>query len=406
MFRGLKLLTLIITTFVLTNCGVVNDNLRTTTLVNDLGSSDSCNASSLSQQFIIQHKNGKIENYLADSKQSLLKQLTSSQKESIQFIENDFRVTASTNAQSVSASNNIINWGLRAAKANSAWQKNITGKNVTVAVIDSAIHYRHAQLEKQMLYNNNEIAGNGVDDDGNGLVDDYLGYDFLNNKGHDSSTNQPASSVGDSDHGTHIAGIIAAQHSSKTISTTSIQGIAPGAKILPVKFLDNSGSGNISQAVRAINYAVSRGAKIINASWGGSHCSKAFKQAIGNLESKNVIFVAATGNSGKDLDVTPDFPSYFNIDPIISVGALGTDSRQAVYSNYGNHVSILAPGTSIVSAASFGTQTLTGTSMAAPFVSGAIALMLQAKPLASLEQIKSALQSSDSLNVESALNSL
>ncbi len=414
MFRGLKLLILTISVLLLANCGAVSDSPRTTVLVNDLGTTDSCSANSISQHFIIQHKDGRTEKFLAASKNNILKQFTKKQLSNIDFIENDFRVTASktnqntinANNQTVSASNSLLNWGLRATKVETAWRQNITGRGVTVAVIDSAVYYKHPQLEQQMLYNNSEIPGNGLDDDGNGLTDDYLGYDFLNNKGHDFATGEPASSVGDSTHGTHIAGILAAQHNSQDVSTTSIQGIAPGAKILPIKFLDNSGSGSISQALNAINYAVARGAKIINASWGGSHCSKTFKQAIANLESRNVIFVAATGNDGANLDINPKFPAYFNVNPIISVGAVGTNLSRASYSNFGQNVDILAPGTSVTSASSLGTQVLTGTSMAAPLVSGAIALIRQIQPNATVHEVRQALQRTTVLDIQSLLNNL
>src|SRR5262249_39786115 len=149
-------------------------------------------------------------------------------------------------------------------------QHGLRGQGVKVAIIDSGVDISHPQLSANIAINAGEtgIDGNGkdrrtngVDDDGNGFVDDVTGYDFVHQSGQ---------MIDDDGHGTHVAGIIAAAHTAKDIRTDVMQGIAPSAKILPLKFLGNDGSGYLSDAMRAVDYAVKAGAKVVNASWGGT----------------------------------------------------------------------------------------------------------------------------------------
>ncbi|MGZ3723194.1 MAG: S8 family peptidase, partial [Bdellovibrionales bacterium] len=229
---------------------------------------------------------------------------------------------------------------------------------------------------------------NQVDDDANGYVDDYSGYDFVHNHG----------LLGDNQyHGTHVSGIVAGAHHDTTAKIEPyVQGVAPDAKLLPLAFLDDQGSGNMSDAVRAINYAVSRGARVINASWGGTECSATLRDAIAGLNAKNVIFVAAAGNDSANVDRNPEYPASLNLLSQITVGATGDHDYMAQYSNYGlAAVHIFAPGTNIVSTLPGGQMGfLSGTSMATPFVTGAVALLLSAVPDATPAQIRLALYNS------------
>ena len=169
--------------------------------------------------------------------------------------------------------------------------------NLVVAVIDSGVDFSHPDLAGREWVNPGEIPGNGKDDDGNGNVDDVNGWDFVKKDGtvYDS---------GDNLHGTHVSGTIAASANGK-----GVVGVAPNVKIMPLKFLDSTGSGYTSDAISAIGYAKQMGAKISNNSWGcgGAACyNQALKDAIDN---SGMLFVAAAGNDGSNTDSTPSYPS-------------------------------------------------------------------------------------------------
>jgi subtilisin family serine protease len=169
--------------------------------------------------------------------------------------------------------------------------------------------------------------------------------------------------------------------------------VAPQAQILPLAFLDRNGAGMLSSGVKAIQYAVAQGARVINASWGGDDCSKALREEIRNLDDTRVAFIAAAGNDSRDVDTLPSYPASLNLAAQITVGAIGSHDIMANYSNYGMHaVHIFAPGTEIDSTLP-GSRvgSLSGTSMATPFVTGAVALLLSAAPTATVSQIRTAL---------------
>ncbi|RYZ76013.1 MAG: alkaline serine protease, partial [Proteobacteria bacterium] len=194
-----------------------------------------------------------------------------------------------------------------------------------------------------------------------------------------------------SGHGTHVSGVIAADSSAGTI-----RGLAQGAKILPLDFMTNDGSGNISDAIRAMYYAASQGAKVINASWGGAPCSSTLQKAITDIGAQGVLFVAAAGNSGVDIEAEPEYPAAFGLPTQITVGASTSNDRMAIFSNYSySLVNIMAPGVGIWSTyPGNSTQSMNGTSMASPFVAGAAAVLFGARPNATPQQVKSALLAS------------
>jgi subtilisin family serine protease len=172
--------------------------------------------------------------------------------------------------------------------------------------------------------------------------------------------------------------------------------MAPSAKVLPLAFLNSSGQGDVSFAIQAIQYAVKRGVKVINASWGGPQCSATLRDLISSLPASGVMFVAAAGNDGVSLDVTPSFPASFagmGMAAQITVGASTNLDLQAGFSNYSyTSVQLLAPGMAILSTIP-GNQTATydGTSMATPYVSGAAALLWSDRPKATLADIRAAI---------------
>jgi subtilisin family serine protease len=284
-------------------------------------------------------------------------------------------------------------WGLRNTgqlggrpgadtSATTAWDIT-TGGDVVVAVTDTGIDYRHPDLDGNIWSNPNEVA-NGIDDDGNGYVDDVHGIDLAYG---DSDPND------DSGHGSHVAGIIGAEGNNLIGSV----GVDWKVRLMPLKFLDKNGDGNTADAAAAIDYAVDQGAKVINASWGGPAFSHTLYAAISRAADHGVLFVAAAGNEGADSDTSPDYPAAFDLSNVISVAASDPEDQLLDFSNYGRRtVDLAAPGDLIYSTVptkvnSSGYATYSGTSMAAPYVSGAAALYWSHAPASSYDQVRNAL---------------
>ena len=267
--------------------------------------------------------------------------------------------------------------------ATEAWNIATGTRRTIVAVIDTGVDYNHQDLAANMWRNTSEIAGDGVDNDGNGYIDDIYGYDFANND---------ANPMDDNGHGTHVAGTIGAV-GNNGIGTT---GVNWNTRIMALKFLAADGSGSTSSAISALNYAVRMGAHISNNSWGGGGSSSLLSQAISNARNAGHIFVAAAGNSGLNNDTTPNYPSNYTFDNVVAVAA--TDSRDvlASFSNYGaTTVDIAAPGVGILSTLPNNTYgTFSGTSMATPHVSGALSLIWDQNPTLTYQQVIAKLYSS------------
>ena len=275
-------------------------------------------------------------------------------------------------------------WALSAMHAPTGWDVGASPAPATVAVIDTGVDASHPDLAGRLWTNPGEIPGNGIDDDGNGYVDDVHGWDFF-----DWSPQVYSAADGDS-HGTHVAGIIAAQRG----NGVGVAGVAGNARIMVLKFLKPTG-GYTSDAIVAIQYAVAEGARVINASWGGTGYSQALCDAISQAADAGVTFVAAAGNSGTDNDASPLWPADCPASSLISVAATTAGDGLASFSNYGaTQVDLGAPGESILSAipgASYGYKS--GTSMAAPQVSGIAAAVLGSAPGLAPWQVKAAITS-------------
>ncbi len=248
-----------------------------------------------------------------------------------------------------------------------------------VAVIDTGVDYNHdVFVESGAMWNNpGEVAGNGIDDDGNGYVDDIYGWNFVNN------SNNP---MDDDNHGTHVAGIVLG--STQNILASSLS--SARIKIMALKFLDNNGSGTTSDAIAAINYAVANGAKVLNNSWGGGGYSQALKDAISASSNAKTVFIAAAGNAGSNNDSFATYPANYSIQNVISIAATNDYDYLASFSNYGrSSVHIASPGVSIYSTLPGNSMGyLSGTSMAAPFVAGLAAMMVREEPAADGFQVK------------------
>jgi subtilisin family serine protease len=274
-------------------------------------------------------------------------------------------------------------WGMTRINAPQAWDRTVGSRSIVVAVIDTGVDYNHPDLAANIWRNTREIAGNGIDDDGNGFRDDTRGWDFANND------NNP---MDDQGHGTHVAGTIGAVGNNRQ----GVTGVAWNVQIMPLKFLTATGGGTTLNAVRAINYAVANGARILNNSWGGGGFDMALNNAIANARSRGVIFVAAAGNESNNNDSRPTYPANYNHDNVVSVAATDSADRLANFSNFGRStVDIAAPGVNILSTARGGGYvSMSGTSMAAPHVAGAAALVWSQNPSMSYSQVINALYSS------------
>lgn len=241
--------------------------------------------------------------------------------------------------------------------------------SVIVGVIDSGIDFSHPDLQQNMWQNPNEIPGNYIDDDGNGYVDDIHGVNTINNSGNP---------MDDNGHGTHVAGIIGASGN----NGIGVCGVSWRVQMVGIKFLGSNGQGSLYDAVKAIDYATglkNRGFNIVltNNSWGGGGAFTPIADAISRAAQAGLTFVAAAGNSAQNIDSTPSFPAAYPSDSIVSVAAVDRNGNLANFSNYGAaNVDIAAPGVEIASTYPANRYVyLSGTSMAAPFVSGALALL-------------------------------
>lgn len=268
---------------------------------------------------------------------------------------------------------------------NEAWTEltpSVSEKPI-VAILDTGVDYNHVVFTQShaIWTNAKEIPDNGIDDDGNGYVDDVMGWNFF--AGH----NRPWDDDG---HGTHVSGIVIG-------AAMDIFGqplLESKITVMPLKFLGADGSGDTANAVRAIDYAIANGARVINASWGGTSYSRALHEAFSRAYAKGILIVAAAGNSTSNNDAVPIYPSSLALPSLISVAASTNRDNLALFSNYGvSSVHIAAPGAAISSTFPrnlYGYSS--GTSMAAPLVAGLGALILRESPQLTGYQVREVIQ--------------
>jgi len=262
-----------------------------------------------------------------------------------------------------------------------AWEIQRGSETVIIGIVDTGVEYDHEDLQANMWINPGESGEgretNGIDDDGNGYIDDFRGWDFV------QKDNDPKDGNG---HGTHVAGTIGAIGN----NARGVTGINWRVRLMPLRFLNVQGSGYLSDAIEAILYGADMGAKILNNSWGGYQFSQALQDAIRYALQKGVLFVAAAGNEKEDNDFRPHYPSSYDLENIIAVAASDNRDRFANFTNWGKtSVDLAAPGVNILSCYLRGRyEWLSGTSMAAPHVAGVAGLVWAQFPNLNYRQVK------------------
>jgi len=261
-----------------------------------------------------------------------------------------------------------------------AWSFFTGNPDFVVAVVDTGMNYAHPDLAANTWTNPGEIPGNGVDDDGNGYIDDVYGWDFVDV---DSNPMQ----VNDS-HATHVAGIIGAVGN----NGVGVTGVNWQCKIMPLRAIADIAHAPVSAQVDAIDYAVAMGAKVSNHSWGMSSFSQALYDAVAAAGQQGHLVVAAAGNYTRDADAYPLYPAAFDLDNVISVAATDNDDALASFSNWGAlSVDLGAPGVNCYSTYWSDYGYMSGTSMATPHVVGVAALLWGLHPEWSYAQVRDTL---------------
>ena len=257
-----------------------------------------------------------------------------------------------------------IFWGLDRLGAPEAWNAGYTGRGITVAVVDTGVDYTHSDLDGNIWINSREIAGNGIDDDGNGYIDDVRGWNF------DANTNNV---MDDNSHGTHVAGTIAGENNG-----VGITGVAYNARIMAVKVLNGNGSGTLAAVANGIRYAANNGAQVINLSLGGGGSSELLA-AVSYATSRGAVVVMAAGNESA---AAPSSPASYASSYGLAVGAIDSGGNLASFSNRAGSTPldyITAAGVNVYSSVpGGGYASYSGTSMATPHIAGAMALLQQA----------------------------
>jgi subtilisin family serine protease len=273
-------------------------------------------------------------------------------------------------------------WGMNQGNdadidAPEGWDIFTGNPNFAVAVIDTGIQTNHPDLAANIWTNPGEIAGNGIDDDGNGRIDDVNGWDFVNND------NNP---MDDNGHGTHCAGTIGAVGN----NGVGVVGVVWSTKLVGLKFLGAGGSGSTSAALSALQYCIGKNIKVSNNSWGGGGFNQSMANALTTSASIGHLFVAAAGNAGTNNDSSPSYPASYTNPNVIAVAATASNDTLASFSQYGlTSVDVGAPGVSIVSTYPTNSYaTLSGTSMATPHVAGVVTAVYGQNPSWTYQQVR------------------
>lgn len=302
----------------------------------------------------------------------------------IEFAEPNYMVYATATPNDTQYSSL---WGMSMISAPTAWDSTIGDPSIVVGVIDTGFDYNHPDLNANIWRNPNEIAGNGIDDDGNGYVDDVHGISAINDNGDPMDTDE---------HGTHVAGTIGATGN----NAEGVVGVNWQTSMVGCSFLGASG-GTTADGIQCIDYMVALknsgiNIRVLNNSWGGGGFSQALKDAITAANAVDILFVAAAGNNSADTDSGSHYPSNYDVANVMSIASTTSTDSLSSFSNYGaTTVDMGAPGSSILSTVPGNAySSFNGTSMATPHVAGAAALMLAANPALTTAEVKQFLMDS------------
>jgi len=299
----------------------------------------------------------------------------------VRFVERNRRYSAS----SITAPSDPLygrQWALRSTRVRAAWLATL-GDGVPVAVLDSGLDLSNPDLAGNVWTNPDEIAGNGVDDDGNGFIDDVHGADTVGQDG------DPSDGLG---HGTAVASVIGARGD----NGFGLSGMAWDASLMPVKVLHDQGWGTTGTLIAGLRYALDEGARIVNMSVNGPEQSQALAEAIAQAEARGVLVVTSAGNDGKNRDRVASYPASERSRTVITVASATRRGGLARGSAFGRaSVDIAAPGDDVITSDLGGRFTRrAGTSFAAAYVTGAAALLAAAHPEASGSRLRAALVAS------------
>ncbi|TMP56957.1 S8 family serine peptidase [Pseudoalteromonas sp. S1612] len=324
--------------------------------------------------------------------------------QAIEYVEPDYRVSiaATPNDPRFEDLWGLNNEGQTGGTADAdidapeAWSISTGSRDVVVGVIDTGVDYSHPDLAANVWVNSGEIAGDGIDNDGNGYVDDVHGINAITDAG---------DPMDDEGHGTHVSGTIGASGN----NGVGIVGVNHDVSIAGCKFLAADGTGSTSGAIKCIDYMVGLknsgvNLRVLNNSWGGGGYSQALADAITASEEADILFVAAAGNDAVDNDVNPHYPSNYENDNVLSIASTDSRDNMSGFSQWGlTSVDMGAPGSAILSTIpGGGYASYSGTSMATPHVAGAAALVLSVNPDLTTLELKELLMSSGDANA--ALN--
>jgi len=376
--RGHKFLFLL---FALTGCGGSNDTTdpRAIEALNQ-----ACISEQISGEFVVKTKAGKFQKITAASKKHLFQRIKKIGIKA-QSYEPNFKITNRPIAKPLDAeTESSLSEGPKLLNADFMWDNGFKGSGAVTALIDSGYDFSHSLLQGSVFENEDEL---GNDEDQNGFKNDRFGWDTFNNR-------PLAGDLGR--HGTQVGSVIAARHT----DTLRIS-MAPESKIVPIAALqadesgDTDASGDSNSITNAIDYAISRKVDFINASWGGDTCSTFIKERIKLATDLGIIFVTSAGNEATDIDQTVAFPASLSLPSILTVGGVNLDGSREENSNFGQIVDFTAMGKDVVVASPHNQLgSVTGTSAAAPFITGGLALLKNAFPEASSEALIRALEES------------
>lgn len=277
-------------------------------------------------------------------------------------------------------------WHLQTIDAELAWNAVSTAtSNVVIAVVDDAVLLSHEDLQQNIWTNANEIAGDNIDNDNNGYIDDVNGWDAADNDNNPNPDNPTNSFF---THGTHCAGIA----SGRTDNNLGISSIGFHAQIMPIKSSQLPNPGAVIAGYSGVEYAIINNANVISMSWGGALYSATYQILFDQANAQGIVCVAAAGNSNTNVAMYPANYQY-----VISVAASDENDLRAGFSNYGSWIDVTAPGVNIFSSLAGSTSAyggMSGTSMACPMVAGLAALLLAVDPLLTPEEVEDCIESS------------